>query len=162
MKWDTFRSWFRKTVALATAAGAISAGLCRPAAGTDQGPHGIAYDVRIEQQAKGNLAPNPSFERVSPSDGTGEPDGWQRIGVHVEWVNRKAGAEADEVRHGDRSIKIERRAAGELDEAEGVMSDFIPVIPGTYNLTCELRLAHVDPHRRRWGGRLGDAITMKD
>ncbi len=161
MKWDTFRSWFRKTVALATAAGAISAGLCRPAAGTDQGPHGIAYDVRIEQQAKGNLAPNPSFERVSPSDGTGEPDGWQRIGVHVEWVNRKAGAEADEVRHGDRSIKIERRAAGELDEAEGVMSDFIPVIPGTYNLTCELRLAHVDPHRRRWGGRLGDAITMK-
>nr|MCU0586327.1 hypothetical protein [Desulfobacterales bacterium] len=41
------------------------------------------------------------------------------------------------------------------------MSDFIPVIPGTYDLTCDLRLKRIDPQRRRWGARLGDAVTMK-
>ncbi|MCU0539484.1 MAG: hypothetical protein MUF46_06295, partial [Desulfobacterales bacterium] len=138
------------------AAGALAAAPCLAAGGSGHGPLALPCEVRLAQQAKGNLAPNSSFERMSPTGGMGEPHGWSRVGEQVEWVDREAGAGEDEVRHGRRAIKVHRATAGELDEAEGVMSDFIPVIPGTYDLTCDLRLKRIDPQRRRWGARLGD------
>jgi hypothetical protein len=110
---------------------------------------------------KGNLAPNPSFELKAPRDSALSIEGWATAGNRVEWMDRESGAAEDEVRHGRRAVKIHRRTAGELDEAEGVLSDFIPVIPGHYDLTYDVRLKHVDGYRSRWGGRLGDAVTVK-
>ena len=89
------------------------------------------------------------------------PDGWERVGKGVEWMDRQSGAAEDEVRHGSRAIKIHRETAGELDEAEGVLSDYISVVPGNYDFTYDVRLKNIDGHRRRLGGRLGDAITVK-
>ncbi|HSM89659.1 MAG TPA: hypothetical protein VLT56_06520, partial [Desulfobacterales bacterium] len=131
------------------------------AAWSSSDPLGIPYEIRGRQFAEGNLAPNPSFERENLKSGGAEPEGWEKVGSRVEWVNRDSGAAADDVRHGSRAVKIHRKTAGELDEAEGVMSDFIPVIPGNYDLTYDVRLKNVDGNRRRWGARLGDAVTVR-
>jgi len=124
-------------------------------------PLSIPYEIRILQFAKGNLAPNPSFELNNLPAGGIAPEGWEKVGNRVEWVDRESRAAEDDVRHGSRAAKIHRKTAGELDEAEGVMSDFIPVIPGNYDLTYDVRLKHVDGNRRRSGGRLGDAVTVR-
>ncbi|MFO7707643.1 MAG: beta-N-acetylglucosaminidase domain-containing protein [Desulfobacterales bacterium] len=76
-------------------------------------------------------------------------------------MDRNSGAAEGEVRHGLRAVKIHRQTAGELDEAEGVLSDYIPVIPGNYDFTYDVRLKDVDGHRRRLGARLGDAVTVR-
>jgi hypothetical protein len=115
----------------------------------------------MSQLAKGNLAPDPSFERNSLKAGGKEPEGWEKVGSRVEWLDRESGAAEDDVRHGSRAVKIHRKTAGDLDEAEGVRSDFIPVIPGNYDLTYDVRLKNVDGNRRRLGGRLGDAVTVR-
>ncbi len=115
----------------------------------------------MEQLAKGNLAPNPSFERQNQPAGSNAPGGWKTVGTRIEWLDRESGAVGDGARHGSRALKVQRKTAGELDEAEGVMSDFIPVIPGNYDFTYEVRLQKVDGNRRRLGGRLGDAVTVK-
>jgi|WetSurMetagenome_2_1015567.scaffolds.fasta_scaffold22136_1 hypothetical protein len=124
-------------------------------------PLSIPYEMRMQQLAKGNQAPNPSFERKSLPAGGKEPEGWKKVGDRVEWLDRESGAADDDVRHGSRAVKIDRKTAGELDEAEGVMSDFIPVIPGNYDLTYDIRLKNLDGNRRRMGGRLGDAVTVR-
>ncbi|MBI5579629.1 MAG: beta-N-acetylglucosaminidase domain-containing protein [Deltaproteobacteria bacterium] len=115
----------------------------------------------MQQLASGNLAPNPSFERKNLPTGGKDTEGWEKIGDRVEWMDRESGAAEDDVRHGSRAVRIHRKTAGELDEAEGVMSDFIPVIPGNYDLTYDVRLKNVDGNRRRLGGRLGDAVTVR-
>jgi hypothetical protein len=124
-------------------------------------PLSIPYEIRMHQFAKGNLAPNPSFERKNLPAGETAPEGWAKAGNGVEWVDRESGAAEDDVRHGSRAVKVHRKTAGELDEAEGVISDFIPVIPGNYDLTYDVRLKNVDGNRRRWGSRLGDAVTVR-
>lgn len=139
---------------------AFSAG-SNPAVGSGSAPLDIPYETRMNQLSKGNLAPDPSFEGKSlPADGD-RLDGWEKVGSRVEWVDRASGAAEDDVRHGSRAVRIHRKTAGELDEAEGVLSDFIPVVPGNYDFTCDVRLQHVNGNRRRWGGRLGDAVTFR-
>ena len=115
----------------------------------------------MHQFTQGNLAPNPSFERKNRESGGAEPEGWEKAGNGVEWVDRESRAAEDDIRHGSRAVKVHRKTAGELDEAEGVISDFIPVIPGNYDLTYDVRLKNVDGNRRRWGARLGDAVTVR-
>ena len=129
-------------------------------------PLRIPLEVRMRQFAQGNLAPNPSFEQKRSAAGSDRdvpmPEGWEITGTHVEWIDLAGGRhEPGEVRTGRRALKIARRTAGELDAAEGVTSDFIPVIPGNYDLTYDVRLRKVDGNRRRLGGRLGDAVTIK-
>lgn len=80
-------------------------------------PLSIPYEIRMQQCVKGNLAPNPSFERRSLSSEGTEPEGWRKVGTRVEWVDRESGSVEDEVREGSRAVKIHRQAAGELDEA---------------------------------------------
>jgi hypothetical protein len=148
----------RYVLALAAAAAVWVSCDGRAADWSSSDPLGIPFEDRNRQFAEGNLAPNPSFESKAPEN---VPEGWALIGNGVEWIERESRASEDEVRHGSRAVKIHRKAAGELDEAEGVISDFIPVIPGNYDLTWDVRLKHVDGNRRRLGGRLGDAVTVR-
>ena len=158
---NAFRLLFCCAVALATApTGAFSAD-GNPVTRSSSDSLSIPYEIRIQQLAKGNLASNPSFERKNLPAGGKEPEGWEKVGNQVEWLDRESGAAGDEVRHGSRAVKIYRKTAGDLDETEGVMSDFIPVIPGNYDLTYDVRLKNVDGNRRRLGGRLGDAVTVR-
>jgi hypothetical protein len=128
-------------------------------------PLGIPYEMRLQQLEKGNLVCNPSFERTETRAGTTEPydmpDGWEKVGRQVEWIDARSGSSPDEVHHGRRAIRIHRARAGELDEAEGILSGYIPVIAGNYDFTYAVRLKQVTGHRPRWGSRLGDAVSIR-
>jgi hypothetical protein len=119
----------------------------------------------LQQLEKGNLASNPSFEQVGSGIGTTDPfampNGWEKVGRQVEWIDAQSGSSPDEAYHGRRAIKIHRTRAGELDEAEGIISGFIPVIAGNYDFTYAVRLKQVTGNRHRLGGRLGDAVSIR-
>lgn len=120
----------------------------------------VPFDVRQSHRENGNLVPNASFEngRVLP-DGTLRIDGWQVIGPGVGWVDTATGAAA--VSHGRRAIRISRDGIGELDAAEGVLSRYIPVIPGNYDFFYDIRIADLVRTRPRLGQRLDDAVVVK-
>ncbi|MEJ2164612.1 MAG: beta-N-acetylglucosaminidase domain-containing protein [Desulfobacterales bacterium] len=129
-------------------------------------PASIPYRFRLQQYKQGNLAPNPSFEEGAVI--TGNPGrtfrlkGWESVGRNVEWVNRGDGADAaNEVSTGRHAVKIARKQAGELDDAEGMISDYISVIPGNYYFTYRVRLNHIAGGKYRLGARLQDAIVIK-
>lgn len=107
-------------------------------------PLSIPYELRLQQLEKGNLVINPSFEPdANPVDGTNRrsvPPGWEKVGNRVAWVDRGSGGAPDEVHEGRGAIKVHRDRAGELDAAEGIISDYIPVIPGNYDFTYAVRL----------------------
>ena len=68
---------------------------------------------------------------------------------------------AAEVIGGSHSVKIARKKAAELDEAEGIISDYIPVIPGNYYFTYSIRLKDIVSNKYRLGGQLYDALVIK-
>jgi hypothetical protein len=158
---NAFRLLFRWAVALAAAPTVSFSADGSAAAWRSSDPLSIPYEIRMQQLGEGNLAPNPSFERENLASGGKEPEGWKIVGDQVEWLDRESGAAGDDVRLGRRAVKVHRKTAGDLDEAEGVISDFIPVIPGNYDLAYDVRLKNVDGNRRRLGGRLGDAVTVR-
>ena len=128
-------------------------------------PKTIPYHERLEQLKKGNLVTNPSFEheREDERSGTGlVPDGWEIIGDNVAWIDASSDPEAEiEVKHGSRAVKIEKINASETDAADGIISDFIPVIPGNYYFAYDVRLKNIHSARYRHGLRLFDTISIK-
>ncbi|MGD8721026.1 MAG: hypothetical protein PVG46_04440, partial [Desulfobacterales bacterium] len=98
-------------------------------------PLSIPYEVRLAQFEKGNLVVNPSFEKSGPAARAADnTQHWITVGRGVEWVDAASGRYApEEVAAGRCAVKIVKKSAGELDEAEGIISDFIPVIPGNYD-----------------------------
>jgi len=129
-------------------------------------PLSIPYDLRQAQFEAGNLVVNPSFEdgRRHASKAADKPalPGWETVGPHVQWAGQKSGDTAGrEVNSGSHAVKITRHAAGERDEAEGVLSDFLPVIPGNYNFTYYVRLKDIVSHKHRLGVKLYDAVVIK-
>jgi hypothetical protein len=121
-------------------------------------PLSISYDTRRAQFAAGNLVINPSFEKgrwvAGKTDDHFIPQGWQLVGDHVQTTTR-------EVSSGSRAVKIVRLRADEGDEAEGVISDYLPVIPGNYDFTFNVRLKGIASDKRRLGVRLYDAIDIR-
>jgi hypothetical protein len=127
--------------------------------GTD--PLGIPHAERLGWFQAGNLAPNPSFEEGTAGGGFAVR-GWTRVGERVEWVDRGQPPRSPaEVSDGERAVRVSRPSAGESDPAEGILSDFIPVIPGNYELTYDVRLENLTPPRQRFGARLGDAVSVR-
>ena len=128
-------------------------------------PSSIPYDVRRQQFAKGNLVTNPAFEDgrwlKSGSDHPFKITGWETVGRHIQWVDRDAAPDAfDAQQSGRRCIKITRAKANEIDSAEGIISDYIPVIPGNYDFTYCVRLHNIVNNKCRLGVRLYDAIVV--
>ncbi len=129
-------------------------------------PLGIPYAVRLAQFEKGNLVGNFSFEEGEPAtdgaDGPFKLKRWTAVGRSAEWVDLESGRHApEEVAAGRHAVKIVKTSAGELDEAEGIISDFIPVIPGNYDFTYDVRLRNITSHRARLGARLHDAVVVR-
>ncbi len=151
--------------ALVLTAGGGSPPSARASAGPSSDPLGIPYEIRLQQIEKGNHVSNPSFEqagsRIGTTDRSEMPDGWEKVGQQVQWVDAENGGSPDEVYHGRRAIKIHRARAGEMDAAEGILSDYIPVVPGNYDFTYAVRLRQVAGNRLRLGARLGDAVTVQ-
>ena len=128
-------------------------------------PQSIPYDARRAQLEKGNLVTNPSFEKghlyKDGADNKFRLDGWQTVGANVGWIRQPSGNMATrEVNSGSQAVKIIRTRAHEGDAAEGVISDFLPVIPGNYDLTFSIRLKDIASQKRRLGVKLYDALRI--
>jgi hypothetical protein len=129
-------------------------------------PLTIPYKTRLEQFEKDNLVTNPSFE-----DGhvlAGDPGnsfilkGWEKVGRNVKWVRQNSWPNAiEEVNHGRHAVKIIRKKADEMDAAEGIISDFIPVIPGNYYFSYKVKFKDIASSKYRLGVRLYDAVVIK-
>ena len=129
-------------------------------------PLSIPYKERLEQFEKGNLVINPSFETGSIK--TAAPassfrlEGWEKVGQNVEWITQESGPRsAEDVNSGSHSIRIDRKKATEMDNAEGIISDYIPVIPGNYYFTYRIRLKDIVSNKYRLGAKLYDTLVIK-
>jgi len=138
----------------------------RPSPWSTSDPSSIPYDTRLEQFEKGNLVINPSFENGSVI--AGDPvntfilEGWEKVGQNLEWVTQESGLKAvKKANGGGHSVKILRKKAAELDEAEGIISDYIPVIPGNYYFSYRIKLKDIVSNKYRLGVQLYDAIIVK-
>jgi len=132
-------------------------------------PLTIPYRVRWQRHERNNLVRNPSFEtgkifKLDSLTTSFAIDGWQQIGQHVQWVDIKNDSvyHYNEAYSGIRAVKIKRKRAYETDEqGEGILSDFIKVIPGNYQLSLYMRLENVKPGKSRLGTRMFDGIDIK-
>jgi len=129
-------------------------------------PLSIPYDTRRAHFERGNLVTNPSFEYgrlLTNNEGNNfKLKGWERVGRKVKWVLQNNGLDAlQEVNSGEHAVKIVRATADELDEAEGLISDYIRVIPGNYYFTYHIQLKNIASNKHRLGVKLYDAVTVK-
>ena len=129
-------------------------------------PMSIPYSARLKQFQKNNLVTNPSFEdgRIQAVDAENAflLRGWEKVGSNVEWVRQKFGSDHEkEVNSGNHAVKIVREQADELDEPEGIISNFIPVIPGNYYFSYSIKLRDISNNKYRLGVQLYDAIVIK-
>lgn len=132
-------------------------------------PLTIPYWVRQQKFDKGNLVRNCSFESgknivVDSAGITFRIDGWEKIGNNVQWVNadNDDGFQKDEAFDSIRAVKIIRNHSDETDElGEGIMSDYIKVIPGNYMLSLYIRLENINSALERYGIPLYDAVNIR-
>jgi hypothetical protein len=123
----------------------------------------------MKQTEKANLVRNHSFETgktfmLDSMKNSFAIDGWQQVGRNVEWVDVRKDSlyKSNEALSGYRAVKIVRKQAFETDEqGEGIMSDFIKVIPGNYSLSFYSRIENAFPQRARLGTRMFDAIDIR-
>lgn len=129
-------------------------------------PLSISYGARLSQFAKGNLVVNPSFEESSTFQDTtanvSRIKGWDMVGRNVDWIDRETADDTHQnVKSGRHAVKIIRKRANELDEAEGVISDYIQVIPGNYYFSYHVKLQNITSNKYRLGVQLYDAVVIK-
>jgi len=121
-------------------------------------PLSIPQEIRKEQLNKGNIVANSFFNKGLPSSAKEATadftlEDWTVIGNNVEWVDEPGR---------DRVIKITRDKVNETESnGEGVESNFIPVIPGNYQFTYNVKLKDIYPNRARFGTKLYDAIDIR-
>ncbi len=132
-------------------------------------PVSIPFRTRLQKFERENLVANNSFESgknfvVDTTETTFRIDGWQKVGDNVEWVNIEMDSlyGPDEAIDSIHAIKIMREKADEIDnEGEGIMSDFIKVIPGNYSFSFYIKLDNVCPNAGRLGTKLYDAVNIR-
>ena len=131
-------------------------------------PKSIPLNIREKEYEKGNLVSNPSFElgryyNVDTLRLSFNLPGWKKVGEDVSWTNIQNALEfePDEASIGLHAIRIERDNADETDvQGEGIISDYIKVIPGNYRLSMDVRLKHVESNLERLGSNIQDAVNI--
>lgn len=129
----------------------------------------IPLHIRQAEFAKGNIVPNASFEDGQVLGNASlitkfKIKGWEKVGTNVEWVN--VGSRyyhADEAHVGKHAIKIVRKASDvkEINNlSEGVVSDFIKVIPGNYSFFVDIRLENIFPAVERYQVKISKDIDI--
>ena len=137
-----------------------------PSTWSSSDPLSIPYEERLKQFEKGNLVANPSFEdgQILADDRATAFNltAWENVGQNIDWIEQTAdAADQKETNSGRHSIRITRRTATEMDAAQGVISEYIPLIPGNYDFTYNIRLKSVSNNKYRLGVQLYDAIVVK-
>jgi hypothetical protein len=131
-------------------------------------PIAIPFNTRLNQQKLGNLVLNSSFESgklfyKEKDIKTFDIDGWSVVGNHVEWVNRQnLEYKLYEVADGNHAVKVHREIADETEDlGDGILSDYIKVIPGNYSLKLKLKLKNIRSNKERLGFKLHDAVNIR-
>ncbi|MFC2096277.1 hypothetical protein ACFLQ3_01090, partial [Bacteroidota bacterium] len=131
-------------------------------------PIAIPFNVRNNEKILGNLVVNSSFEtgKVYYEESNVESydiTGWKKVGQNIKWINANNGSNnASDVYEGTHSIKVERHRADETAQlGEGIISDYIKVIPGNYFLKLFLKLENVCPNQARIGTKMYDAVNIR-
>jgi hypothetical protein len=122
-------------------------------------PSAIPLRQRTVQVNRGNLVKNPSFElgriiNIDSNTVSNNISGWKWVGAHVDWVS--------ESHTGRYAVRIRRESADEtINQGEGIISDFIRIIPGNYALTFWIRLKDIHSYQERLGTRIDDAVDIR-
>ena len=132
-------------------------------------PTSIPLRQRVIQTNRGNLVKNPSFEQgriinVDSNTVSNNISGWTWIGSNVQWVQVGDSSyhSPAEIHSGIYAIKIQRESADEtMGQGEGIISDFIRIIPGNYEFTFWIRLQDIHSYQERRGTRIDDAIDIR-
>ncbi len=136
---------------------------------TSQDPTSIPLRQRMIQANRGNLVKNPSFEQgriinIDSSTVSNNILGWKWVGSNVFWATRESSPAngPEEVHSGVYAVKIQRQSADEtMNQGEGIISDFIRIIPGNYEFTFWIRLRDIHSYQERRGTRIDDAIDIR-
>jgi hypothetical protein len=139
---------------------------------TSMDPLSIPLKIRQSEYNKGNLVRNPSFEQVK----IGENDSlihhfslsnWEVVGKDVQLtdITRKNIYDSTEAFGGIHAVKIVRtdQDVKEINNpSEGVLSDFIEVIPANYDFYFDIRLEKIIPtsYLDRFQNRIGKDIDI--
>jgi hypothetical protein len=127
---------------------------------TSLDPTSIPLRHRMIQANRGNLVKNPSFEHgriinIDSNTVSNNITGWTWVGSNVDWV-------VAEVHSGEYAVKIQRESADEtIGQGEGIISDFIRIIPGNYEFMFWIRLQDIHSYQERRGTRIDDAIDIR-
>ncbi|HYW95584.1 MAG TPA: hypothetical protein VE870_08360, partial [Bacteroidales bacterium] len=132
-------------------------------------PKSIPYSIRQKELEKGNLVSNPSFElgryyNVDTVMLSFNLPGWKKVGEDVSWTDTQNTSEYEpnEASSGTHAIRIERDRADETDvQGEGIISDYLKVIPGNYRLSMDVRLSHVESNLARLGTGIYNAVNIQ-
>ncbi len=133
-------------------------------------PLSVNHRVRQQKYSQGNLVHNPSFEigKVKQVDSLTQSvviEGWDYVGQNIRWIKIKTDSVSTAspyINSGNRSIKIIRKNASETDKlGDGVISDYIRVIPGNYNLSMYLNLVDIENPKSRLGMGIYDAVDIR-
>ena len=133
---------------------------------TSSDPLSIPLSIRRSQFDKKNLVPNPSFEKgtVTTKGSTRKISiqGWKKIGRKIDWVLWDSAQQTEDyTKAGRYVIKLSKKNTGELDEATGIISNYIPVIPGNYTFTYDVKINNLSSSKKRLGYRLDDTFMVR-
>lgn len=134
-------------------------------------PLSIPIKIREKYYKKGNLVPNPSFEKahIFKNDSTitnFKLSGWSVIGKNIQLtdITHKGAYNKTDAFMGNHAIKISRKPNSVKNfnnPTPGVLSNYIKVIPGNYNFTFYIRLKNIFPSdypNKRFEQRVGKMI----
>jgi hypothetical protein len=136
---------------------------------TSADPTSIPLRHRELQAERGNLVKNPSFElgrliNLDSNTVSYNITGWKTLGENVSWIRHSPDSNIMDrgVHSGYYAIKIERNRVDEaINQGDGIVSDFIRVIPGNYEFSFWIRLRDIHPIRERLGKRMDDAVDIR-
>lgn len=139
---------------------------------TSMHPQSIPLDIRVNAFEKGNLVPNSSFEQAEIGDNDSlihqfSLANWEVKGKNVQLtdITRSNIYGDDEASEGSHAVKIVRsfEDVQELNNtADGVLSDYIEVIPANYDFYFDIRLDHIIPtsYLDRFQNRIGKNVDI--
>ncbi|MCF8379641.1 MAG: hypothetical protein K9H49_08705 [Bacteroidales bacterium] len=129
----------------------------------------VPENLRKKEFNKKNLIVNPSFEQgkfymTDTLKSSFSLPGWKKVGENVFWTNTEDVLNyfPDEASKGTHAIKIVKDKCDETDnQGEGIISDYIKVIPGNYMLRMDLRLKNIISNMDRFGTGVYDAVNIR-
>lgn len=135
---------------------------------TGADPPSIPLRQRMMLAERGNLVRNPSFElgriiNVDSNTVSYNITGWHEMGENVTWISEEADSGRNgNVHTGGYAIRIRRDRDGSPSrQGEGIVSDFIRVIPGNYQLSFWIKLKDIRPRLESRGRRLNRSIDVR-